>query len=234
MKDTKFEVAEDFLTIGRTFAEYRGMLDLNPAGLAGRSVLDCGGGAGSFAATAAAFGADTVAVDPLYGPPAGELEPALERAVEETVDQLHEKRDGFVWEYYPDVETRGRYLQAAAERFLADYAHHPDRYVDGALPALPLDTDAVDLAVVTNLLFLYDDRLDRSFHVDALRELARVAREEVRVFPLVSLDQTRSELVEPAIEQLREGGCAVEIREVPYEFVPGSTEMLVVSPAGEQ
>jgi ubiquinone/menaquinone biosynthesis C-methylase UbiE len=232
MKDTKFEVAEDFLTIGRTFAEYRGMLDLDPAGLAGRSVLDCGGGAGSFAATAAAFGADTVAVDPLYGPPAGELEPGLERAVEETVDQLHEKRDGFVWEYYPDVETRGRYLQAAAERFLADYAHHPDRYVDGALPALPLDTDAVDLAVVTNLLFLYDDRLDRSFHVDALRELARVAREEVRVFPLESLERVRSPFVGRAADALRTDGHAVETRAVPYEFQLGATEMLVVTVGG--
>jgi len=234
MSDRKFEVEDDFLTIGRTFEEYRRMLDLDPAALTGRSVLDCGGGAGSFTATAAALGADTIAVDPLYGPPAAELEPGLVQAVTETVDQLHEKRDRFVWEYYPDVETRGRYLRAAAERFLADYAHHPDRYVDGALPALPLDTDAVDLAVVTNLLFLYDDRLDRSFHLDALRELVRVAREEVRVFPLVSLDQTRSASLTPAIERLRADGCAVEIRTVPYEFVPGSTEMLVVSPAGER
>jgi SAM-dependent methyltransferase len=230
MTDTKFEVEDEFLTIGRTFAEYRRMLDLDPATLGERSVLDCGGGAGSFTATAAALGADTVAVDPLYGPPAAELEPGLERAVTETVDQLHEKRERFVWDYYPDVETRGRYLRAAYERFLADYTHHPNRYVDGALPALPLETDAVDLAVVTNLCFLYDDRLDRSFHVDALRELARVAREEVRVFPLVSLDQTRSAYVDPVIERLRADGCGAEIRTVPYEFVPGSTEMLVVTP----
>jgi len=229
MTGNSFEVEGEFLTIGRTFAEYRRMLDLDPATLAGRSVLDCGGGAGSFTATAAELGADTTAVDPLYGPPVGELEPRLDRAVDRTVDQLRDKREQFVWEYYPDVETRGRYLRAAYERFLADYAHHPDRYVDGALPELPLDADAVDLAVVTNLLFLYDDRLGRSFHLDALRELARVAREEVRVFPLVSLDQTRSAYVDSAIERLREGGFAVEIRGVPYEFVPGSTEMLVVS-----
>lgn len=227
---TKFEVEDDFLTIGRTFAEYRRMLDLGPATLGERSVLDCGGGVGSFTATAAELGADAVAVDPLYGPPAAELEPGLERAVDETVDQLQDKRDRFVWEYYPDVETRGRYLRAAYQRFLADYTHHPDRYVDGALPALPLETDAVDLAVVTNFLFLYDDRLDRSFHVDGLRELARVAREEVRVFPLVSLDQTRSAYLAPARERLRADGVETEIRTVPYEFVPGSTEMLVVTP----
>lgn len=229
MSDNRFEVEDDCLTIGRTFAEYRRMVDLDPGTLAGRSVLDCGGGAGSFTATAAALGADTTAVDPLYGPPADELEPQLDRAVEETVDQLREKRDRFVWDYYPDVDTRGRYLRAAYERFLADYAHHPDRYVDGALPGLPLETDAVDLAVVTNLLFLYDDRLDLAFHVAALEELARVAREAVRVFPLVSLDQTRSEYLDPAIQRLEADGFTVEVRDVPYEFLSGATEMLVVA-----
>lgn len=228
MTDGGFEVEEEFLTIGRTFAEYRRMLGLDPGTLPGRSVLDCGGGAGSFTATAAALGADAVAVDPLYGPPAGDLEPELARAVDETVDQLRDKRDRFVWEVYPDVATRGRYLRAAYERFLADYAHHPERYVDGALPDLPVETDAVDLAVATNLLFLYDDRLDLDFHVAALRELTRVAREEVRVFPLVSLDQTPSGYVDPAADRLREDGLTVDRREVPYEFLPGATEALVV------
>ena len=67
---------------------------------------------------------------------------------------------------------------------------HPERYVAGGLPDLPFEADSADLALVANLLFVYDDRLDREFHAAALRELARVAREEVRVFPLASLDRT--------------------------------------------
>ena len=228
MDGREYEVEADFLAIGRTFAEYCRMLDLDAAELSGRAVLDCGGGAGAFTATAAAVGADATAVDPLYDRPADALEPVLERAVEATDDQLREKADGFVWDYYGDVDVRVRHLRAAAHRFLADYEHHPDRYVAGALPDLPLEPDAVDLAVVANLLFLYDDRLDLSFHVAALRDLARVAREEVRVFPLASLDATRSEYVDPVAERLRADGHAVETREVPYEFQPGATEMLVV------
>ncbi|MFC7194994.1 hypothetical protein ACFQL4_10565 [Halosimplex aquaticum] len=65
----KFEVADDFLTIGRTFAEYRRMFDLGAEDLADREILDCGGGAGAFTATAAELAERAVAVDPLYGPP---------------------------------------------------------------------------------------------------------------------------------------------------------------------
>jgi hypothetical protein len=199
-------------------------------------VLDCPGGPGSFTAVASQIGASAVAVDPAYGPAPVALERECEAAIERAVAQLREKRDLFVLdEYRPPgatdldaVETRGRYLRAAAERFLADYARHPGRYVPAALPDLPLRTDAVDLVLSGNFLFLYDDRLDLAFHRDALRELARVAREEVRVFPLASLDRERSGYVAPAVETLREVGLTVEFREVPYEFQPGATEMLVV------
>jgi hypothetical protein len=127
------------------------------------------------------------------------------------------------------VETRGRYLRAAAERFLADYARNPGRYVAGALPDLPLTAGAASVALSANFLFLYDDRLERSFHVDALRELAHVATDEVRVFPLASLDRERSEYVAPASDRLRADGVGVQRRDVPYEFQPGATEMLVLT-----
>lgn len=227
MADKAYEVEDEFLLIGRTFEEYRRMFDLAVDDVCGNRILDCGGGVGAFTAVASSLGADVTATDPIYGPPASTLEPACDEAVERTVEQLCEKRDAFVWEYYGDPETRGRFLRAAYERFLADYARNPDRYVAAELPGLPFASDAFDLALAGNLLFLYDDRLDRSFHADALRELTRVAR-EVRTFPLHALDGDRSALVEPLIDELRANGHGVETRDVPYEFRPGATEMLVV------
>ena len=230
MDNSKFEVDDDFLTIGRTFAEYRRMFDLTVDDIAGTNLLDCGGGAGAFTATAAELADEAVAVDPLYSPSPADLQPRLDAAVEQTESQLREKRDLFVWDLYGDPETRCHYLRAAAERFLADYATHSDRYIEGGVPDLPLPDDSVDLALVANLLFTYDDRLDRSFHEAGLRDLARVAREEVRVFPLHGLDGERSKIVGPVVESLRADGHAVELREVPYEFQPGATEMLVLEP----
>jgi hypothetical protein len=227
-----FEVEDDFLLVGRTFEEYLAMFGLAPETLLGRRVLDCAGGARAFTAVAAEFAESALAVDPMYGPPTDELEPACADPVRRNVAQLREKRDLFVRDRYGDPETRGRYQRAAYERFLADYATSPGRYVAGALPDLPLETDAVDLALSGNFLFLYDDRLDRAFHVAALRELARVAREEVRVFPLHSLDRQRSALVAPAVDELRDAGLAWRFEPVPYEFQPGATEMLVVEVPG--
>jgi hypothetical protein len=47
------------------------------------------------------------------------------------------------------------------------------------------------LSVCSHFLFTYADRLDLEFHHTALRELHRVARREVRVFPLLE----RSEML---------------------------------------
>lgn len=228
MSTDAYRVPEGFLAIGRTFAEYRRLFDLRAADLAGRTVLDCGGGASAFTATAGALADTALAVDPLFAAPRAVLEPRLREAIAATRAQLERKREQFVWDWYGDVETRIGHLRAAAERFLADRATHPGRYVPGRLPDLPLRTDSVDLALSANLCFLYDDRLDLSFHVASLRELARVAR-EVRVFPLAALDATRSALVEPAVERLRADGLDASLREVPYEFQPGATTMLVVT-----
>lgn len=224
----RFEVEANYLFIGRTFTEYTWLFDLDPAALAGRSVLDCPGGPSSFAAVAGALGADVTAVDPMYERSMATLETEALDAVERNVAQLAEKRDLFVWDVYGDVATRGRYLRAAAQRFLADFASHPGRYAAAGLPVLPFADDAFDLALSANFLFLYDDRLDLADHVAGLRELARVAR-EVRVFPLAGLDRERSELVAPAVERLRADGLSVTFREVPYEFQPGATTMLVVA-----
>lgn len=224
-----FEVDDDFAFLGRTFAEYRRMFDLSVESLQGKRVLDCPGGPGAFTAVANELADSVTAVDPVYGPPADELESRCRRSVEENVEQLREKADLFVWDFFEDVETRGRYQRAAAERFLADYAHNPDRYVETGLPELPFGDDQFDLTLSANFLFLYDDRLDEAFHAASMQELCRVTDGEVRLFTLVSLDRSRSRYVEPVVERLQEDGFDCRFEPVPYEFQPGATEMLVVN-----
>lgn len=226
MDKPRYEVDEGFAFIGRTFEEYCRMFALDPGELGPGPVLDCPGGPGSFTAVASTL-APTLAVDPVYGPPPARLADRCEAAVESADEQLREKRTMFVWDEYGDVETRIRYLRAAFRRFLADYAANPARYVPAVLPTLPFAANAFDLALSGSLLFLYDDRLDLAFHLAALRELARVAV-EVRAFPLYALDGARSTYVEPVVETLEGEGYDATLSEVPYEFQPGATEMLVV------
>jgi hypothetical protein len=224
----RYTVEEEFLFIGRTFEEYSWMFDLDSERLDGWSVLDCGAGPSSFTATSRQAGIETIAVDPAYSHPVSDLEPVCREAVERTQTQLREKSGLFVWEEYDSVETRVRYLRAAFERFLADYVAHSTQYIAGALPDLPFESDSFDLALSANFLFLYGDRIGLDTHLDALSELARVAR-EVRLFPLASLEMEQSAYVEPAVDHLRADGYGVEFRTVPYEFQSGVTEMLVVS-----
>ncbi len=81
-----------------------------------------------------------------------------------------------------------------------------------------------------HLLFLYGDRFDYEFHLEALRELARVAADEVRIFPLQGLDAQPYDRLEDVITTLEAEGYHPEIVPVPFEFQRGSTEMLVLSP----
>lgn len=232
-----FEVERPFLFIGRTFAEYCQMFGLDHSQLGSRSILDCPGGPSSFAATAAQLGASVIAVDPAYGLSTRELAKRCKPEIDQTVAQLREKAGLFVLdEYRPPggtdddaVRTRGRYLRAAGHRFLADYELHPSRYVPAALPRLPFATNAFELVLSGNFLFLYDDQTTRSFHHEAVRELARVASEEVRIFPLAALDRERSSYVTPVVETLHASGLTVEYVDVPYEFQSGATRMLVIS-----
>ncbi len=204
------------------------MFDLDPDRLAGERVLDCPGGACSFAAEAAARGAEAVAVDPLYGPTPDDLAARCARDVERAVAALDGVEHLYDWEFYGDAGSLESYRRAAAKRFLADYESTPDRYVRAGLPDLPFADGSFDLVLSAHLLFLYDDRLDHEFHRAALCELARVAADELRVFPLVGFDAERYGRLDDLRRALGAAGYASAVREVPFEVQRGATEMLVV------
>jgi len=225
----KFEV-EEFALIGRTFEEYRDMFDLDPTDVDGRAVLDCPAGAASFVAAARDRGASAVGIDPVYQRDPDDLARECRTDFRATAAQIREKPELFDWEYYGTVANRIGFLKDAHERFLRDFSANGDRYVPATLPDLPFADDAFSLTLSANLLFLYGDRLDYEFHLDALRELARVTSDEIRVFPLAGLDTDPYDRLDDVLDALRSEGHGVEIRGVPYEFQDGVSEMLVVAP----
>lgn len=227
MTRDRFVVEQETIFYGRTFEEYCRLFDLDGTDILDRRVLDCPGGPGSFTAVAGEIGSDAVAVDPEYGPSVAAIDEICTETIDDVVEQLRSKTDAFDWSFYGDVATRERYARAAARRFLADYARSSGRYVGGALPDLPFETDAFDLVCSANFLFLYDDRFDRPFHLDSVLELGRVASEECRIAGLQTLNAERSTLVEPVVAALRNAGVTVTCREVDYRFQPGPTEVLV-------
>lgn len=122
---------------------------------------------------------------------------------------------------------------AAMSRFLADYdrGRREGRYLTAKLPSLPFPDGAFDLALCSHMLFTYSDHLTLTFHVAAIRELCRVAR-EARVFPLLTLDGPPSPHLAPALDALAGAGCSATVRRVGYEFQRGGNEMLAVTARG--
>lgn len=220
----------ELLVSARSFDEYLAMFSLEPADLAGQRVLDCPGGAASFAAGAAEAGAAIISVDPIYARSHDELVAHAHTEAVRGNRYVHENAERFVWSFFRSASDHLRTRLGAVERFDDDRRRVPERYLAGSLPRLPFPDGAFDLAVSSHLLFTYDDRFDLAFHIDAARELARVAR-EVRIFPTLSMQQQVSAFVAPVVEALRDHGAEVEQREVGYAFQQGPHEMLIARKA---
>ncbi|QUQ63585.1 hypothetical protein JJ691_12980 [Kutzneria sp. CA-103260] len=200
------------------------MFDLSPAHLAG-ATLDCCAGGASFAAETAG----ALAMDPAYAMGIAEMDRLVRAGLHDGDQMILDNQDRFEWSWYGSIEQRGAIRMAAAEAFLTDLRARPRRYVAAALPDLPLAAKSVDLALCSHLLFTWANRLDEHWHRRAIEELVRVARREVRIFPLVL--QGTAEPVE-FLDRLRSALPASEIREVPYRFQRGARHMLVVDASG--
>ncbi len=208
------------------------MFALSEADLAGL-VLGCGDGPASFNAEATEHGLRVISCDPLYRFPALDIRRRVHETYDTVLGQLRAHPEDFVWERFQSPEHLGEVRLAAMERFLADYprGRAEGRYLDASLPSLPFPDGRFSLALCSHFLFLYSAQHDLSFHLAALREMGRVAR-EVRVFPLLALGGAPSPHVAPVMEILAAEGWEAECVEVPYEFQRGGKQMLQLrSPA---
>lgn len=218
----------DYLISSRSLAEYRAMFDISAADLACR-ILDCPGGASSFTAEVSELGTRSTAADVVYSTPSDDLAEHVLAENDRGTAWTTATASRYVWDFYGDPEAHGRLRRDAARRFARDLQENPERYVPGALPRLGLPVDSFDLVLSSHFLFTYADRLDEDFHVEALRELARISTGEVRVFPLRDLTGARvDDLIDRVRARLREYSVDSEIRPSRFEFQRGATEMLVL------
>ncbi|MCX4552686.1 class I SAM-dependent methyltransferase [Streptomyces sp. NBC_01387] len=216
------------LISARSFDEYRAMFALSEDDL-GLRILDCPGGAASFAAEAGARGTDVVAVDPQYGPQRHLLGKLAQQEIEHKHRYVADHASSFVWNWFGDAERYTRLRARSARAFATDIAARPDRYVEATLPQLPFPDRSFDLVLSSHLLFSYGAQLSEEFHLSALLELVRVARREVRLFPVVL---HTSDLRYAALDRLRDTldglGVPSRLDRVGYEFQPGGNETLVL------
>ncbi len=221
---------ESIVPWGRRFDEYRAMFDLTSEDLRGR-ILGCGDGPASFNAEASAAGFDIVSVDPIYAFSPSQIRSRVEAVFDDMIDQVSTNASDFVWgQGIDDLADLTHRRRTAMDRFLDDLevGQTQGRYVTAELPTLPFDDRSFDLALCSHLLFLYGEQLSTEFHVHALVELCRVAR-EVRVFPLLELGNVPSRHLVDVRDTLEKLGVETHITAVEYEFQRGGNQLLTAS-----
>lgn len=213
---------------GRTLAEYVRMFDLDLRALKGARLLDCPAGPASFAAEAGRKGLVVTACDPRYSGPLDRLRERGRRDVAHVVERVARARESFRWDRYRSPAALARERLRALSIFCEDYAagRRAGRYVRGSLPRLPFPDKAFDLVLSGHLLFGYDEHLPRGFHEAAARELLRVSRGEVRVYPVVGDHGRPFPGLASLMARLRRLGARASLRKVPFEFQKGADRML--------
>lgn len=218
---------------GRTLKDYESFLELDRKQLAGCRILDCAAGSASFTAEANRIGIESIAVDPMYSRPASALKRLATLDFQQVIVSAEKVPERFVFRCVRSLEDLRQRRQQALDLFLEDYpsGRAAGRYVSGALPFLPFTNHSFHSAHCGHFLFLYGDRLDYSFHFEACRELCRVARHEVRIYPLQGMDGQRYGHLDRLLRHLQHVGIASEIRKIDYEFLRGSNELLILEPS---
>lgn len=215
---------------GRTLAEYLRMFALDVAELRGRKILDVASGPGSFVAEALALGLDATGCDPMYTHDPAAIAAQGRRDIDACREQITRHPGVLV---YRDIDEFYAEKYRALETFAADFRQRggQGRYVAGALPGLPFDAGSFDLVLSANFLMVYAPLADGGmhdgeefgleFHRRAVRELARVARRELRIPGMHTWTQPPRPhpYVEPVAAELERSGFAVEL--VPSDYDDG-------------
>src|SRR5262249_52469690 len=143
------------------------------------------------------------------------------------LQQTETNRDEFVWKHVKTTAELGQLRRAAMDEFLHDYETglKEYRYVAGELPSLPFMDKTYELALCSHFLFLYSDQFDIGFHVESIKELARIA-DEVRIFPLTELGGKPSRHLRAVVEICTALGLNPQIVTVDYEFQKGANRFL--------
>ncbi len=223
--DSPFKI-EGPIFIGRSWAEYLKMFDLDLEKLNNTKILDCAAGASSFTYFLSKKGIDVSAADLLYDKDPEFLKRRCQEHLHALVESLGKMEYEFVWSFFKNLNDLKSHRMQSCLDFNRDYKiNRGKKYIKADLTQLPFEDESFDMVLCAHLLFIYDHRLNWNFHLSAVEEMIRVSSNEVRIYPLVKNKGKKSIFVDKLIKNLPEG-LETEIVEVDYQFRRGGNEML--------
>ncbi|MFC7064154.1 SAM-dependent methyltransferase [Halobacillus seohaensis] len=226
-QNTKLDL-EKIIFIGRTYEEYMDMFYLSEEFLKGKKILDCPAGACSFTAIGQKIGLDVTACDIAYDHSVKALKNKGLEDIDHAMEHMEKAKNNYIWDYFKGIDELRRHRQSALNDCANDMIEHTQNYIPVTLPSLPFKDEEFDILLSAHFLFMYADRLNYSFHIETLKELLRVTKEEIRIFPLVDLNGNKYNHLAKFKDYLTENGCTIEKVSVRYEFQSDANSMLKI------
>ena len=214
---------------GRCLDEYRCIFNLSDSGL-DKKIIGIGDGPASFNAEMKAGGKRVISLDPLYVFSANEIENQFFKVVDNIIAQVKQSLDDWVWTYHKSPDHLRTNRVKALRMFIEDYeaGKIEGMYLIGELPKLDINDQQYDIALCSHFLFLYSEQFDYKFHLAAILEMLRIAK-EVRIFPLLTLAMDKSPYLERLLNELETRGYKTITEQVKYELQKGGNEMLRIT-----
>jgi hypothetical protein len=220
---------ENVVPWGRNLDEYKNIFLLSEQDLQ-LKILGCGDGPSSFNVEVTKQGGNITSIDPIYQFTKDEIQERINKTSKTVSEQVRANQDDFIWKNIKSVDELINIRLTAMDDFIKDYheGKTKGRYIYQELPKLTFDDNSFDLVLSSHFLFLYSEHFDLEFHTNSILEMCRVAKKEVRIFPLLDLKNSKSEYLEPILKILQNKGFKTKIIKTNYEFQKGAYEMLKV------
>ena len=215
---------------GSNLQEYRDMFMLSIDDLQNKTILSCGDGSASFNAEASKLNAKIVSIDPIYQFSAKDIEQRINDTSYIIANELKANREKFVWDSFKSpselVDTRLKTMNI----FLKDYENgkKKGRYIYQELPNLKFKDMSFDILLSSHFLFLYSKELDLDFHINSILKMCDIAKEEIKIFPILDLENRVSKHLKPILKILKEKKYKTEIVKCNYHLQKGANEYLSI------
>ena len=218
---------ENVVPWGRNLDEYKKMFLLSNKDLSSK-ILGCGDGPSSFNYECTKSNSSITSIDPIYQFSKEEIRQRINETSQTIIEQLTLHQNDFIWNDIKDIDELITIRLEAMNEFLEDYDNglKEKRYMYEVLPQLSFEENSFELILCSHFLFLYSDNFDLEFHMDSILQMCKVARSEVRIFPLIDLNNKKSKHLESVLKLLNEKGYKTQIVKTKYEFQKGGNEML--------
>jgi hypothetical protein len=213
---------------GHHVDEYREMFDLSTTNLTTR-LLEYGCGPNAVNAELTASSHHIVSCDPLFNLDKSTLYSKVALVFSDMLARVIKHKNEFDFSRYGSPQLLFNERQEGIDKFFADYekGKKEKRYLGINEYSLPFPDFSFDFALSAHYLFADLDDQDVDFHLQVIKELARVAK-EVRIFPLIDRYNQPSPFLGPVLLGLQQDNFGLEVREVTYHLLPNGNAMLRV------